>query len=237
MNESEVVAFTVWVCHWTLWLCGCYLQAPVKMKIMFLSLFWDIIKVCKAFWYPSMKDDILRWQTIIKYHRQVQDSKQLPFHILQIQQWDLDVSTSLLTPGKVFLALPLCWRPLSEPFLHLWQLDWQGCDSFAQPCHCHWMNHPDWTCQISSQGHPRELSWQVVSFLGLSVFAGQKAWKATKEGRESSQCFSFHFMSGCSREWVRAVRNFLPLGLITAISFSLSRNSVFLTFPKGWVLR
>lgn len=71
---------------------------------MFLSIFQGLIKVCKAFWYPSMNGDLLRWRMIVKHHHRFQDSRQLSIHISHIQQWDFNVSNSWLTSGKSLLG-------------------------------------------------------------------------------------------------------------------------------------
>lgn len=47
-----------------------------------------------------MKADALRQHITVKYHHQFQDSRQLSILISHIQQWDFNVSTSWLTPGK-----------------------------------------------------------------------------------------------------------------------------------------
>lgn len=144
-----------------------------------------------------MKDDILRWRMTVKYHHQFQDPRQLSIHISHIQQWDFKVSTSWLTPGKSLLGTTTATllksfvrAPSSLATAGLARL-WLIWPALLMPL----TEAPAWTSQTSPQWHHGELSCQMLSFLELSIFAGQKTQKAAKEGRESHHWLSFQLMS------------------------------------------
>lgn len=180
----------------------------------------------------------------VKYHWEVQDSKQLPTHIHQIQQWDLDVSELLCElQGKsswhCHCVADLCQSPFLTCETRL------GLLCPALPLLLDDPHRLD--LQNFIPGHPRELSWQVLSFLGLPICAGQNTWKATREGRESPQfllpvshqvvagvgkgsrrsllCLSFHWVSQLSLVF---------LGILFSLPFlktgSLSKCCVCFTF-------
>jgi len=133
----------------------------------------------------------------VKYYHQFEDYRRLFIHISHIQQWDFNVSTSWLTPEKSLLGtttatmLKSFVRALSSlvtaGLARLW-LIWPTLLMLLTEA-------PARTSQTFSQWHHRELSCQMLSFLELSIFAGQKTQKAVKEGRESLHWLSFQFMS------------------------------------------
>lgn len=104
-RDEALNAFSVWICYWSTCDCGAATYSHLwNRRIMFLSISWGLIKVCLAFWYPWMKDATLRWWMTVEYHHCLQDSRHLSIHTSHIQQWDFNVSTSLLTPRRSVLG-------------------------------------------------------------------------------------------------------------------------------------
>lgn len=129
------------------------------------------------------------------------------------------------------LALSLCWGPLSEPPLPLWQLDKPGCDSFVQPCLCSWRSHMDWTSQTSSQGIPE-------SSAGTGVISGAASLCWTKDlgghwrGKKILPVSPSSLMSGFSWGWVRTVKySCLSFHWVSQLLFPLVYLGVLFSLP------